>query len=139
MYIHLYALDIHDIWYQIYKYLINVLYNVHFRLLLIFQGTVLGKIEFDDQPIEFEDPNIRNLMAEVSTQVIWLVLYLSYLLKIYKITNLVFIYKSFNKKTVTGPDAKNGMGIYGGMNSEKLDLILTWMKIKSTCIRFIEQ
>ena len=45
-------------------------YNVHFRLLFIFQGTVLGKIEFDDQPIEFEDPNIRNLMAEVSTQVI---------------------------------------------------------------------
>ena len=35
----------------------------------IFQGTVLGKIEFTDQPIEFEDPNIRNLIAEVSTKV----------------------------------------------------------------------
>lgn len=33
------------------------------------QGTVLGKIEFTDQPIEFEDPNIRNLIAEVSTKV----------------------------------------------------------------------
>lgn len=32
------------------------------------QGTVLGKIEFDDQPIEFDDPNLRNLMAEVSTK-----------------------------------------------------------------------
>ncbi|KAK7113318.1 hypothetical protein V1264_012626 [Littorina saxatilis] len=32
------------------------------------QGTVLGKIEFDDQPIQFEDPNLRNLMAEISTQ-----------------------------------------------------------------------
>jgi hypothetical protein len=30
---------------------------------------VLGKIEFDDQPIEFENPNLRNLMAEVSTEV----------------------------------------------------------------------
>ena len=35
-----------------------------------FQGTVLGKIEFSDQPIEFEDPNVRNLIAEVSTQVL---------------------------------------------------------------------
>ena len=33
------------------------------------QGTVLGKIEFSDQPIEFDDPNVRNLIAEVSTQV----------------------------------------------------------------------
>ncbi|PVD34846.1 hypothetical protein C0Q70_06125 [Pomacea canaliculata] len=31
------------------------------------QGTVLGKIEFDDH-IEFDDPNVRNLMAEVSTK-----------------------------------------------------------------------
>ena len=38
------------------------------------QGTVLGKIEFDDQPIEFDDPNLRNLMAETSTKVrYWLV------------------------------------------------------------------
>ena len=35
------------------------------------QGTVLGKIEFDDQPIGFEDPNLRNLMAEISTKVRW--------------------------------------------------------------------
>ena len=30
---------------------------------------MLGKIEFDDQPIEFEDHNLRNLMAEVSCDV----------------------------------------------------------------------
>ena len=30
---------------------------------------MLGKIEFDGQPVEFEDPNIRNLIAEVSTKV----------------------------------------------------------------------
>ena len=35
----------------------------------VFQGTVLGKIEFSDQPIEFDDPNVRNLIAEVSTKV----------------------------------------------------------------------
>jgi carbamoyl-phosphate synthase (ammonia) len=34
------------------------------------QGTVLGKIEFEDQPVEFEDPNTRNLIAESSTKVI---------------------------------------------------------------------
>ena len=33
------------------------------------QGTVLGKIEFEDQPIEFDDPNLRNLIAEISTKV----------------------------------------------------------------------
>ena len=33
------------------------------------QGTVLGKIEFDEQPVQFEDPNLRNLMAEISTKV----------------------------------------------------------------------
>lgn len=32
------------------------------------QGTILGKIEFSDQPIEFDDPNTRNLVAEVSTK-----------------------------------------------------------------------
>uniref|UniRef100_A0A8C9TTT6 Carbamoyl phosphate synthase arginine-specific large chain n=1 Tax=Scleropages formosus TaxID=113540 RepID=A0A8C9TTT6_SCLFO len=40
-------------------------------LLCIFvflQGTVLGKIEFDGQLIEFSDPNERNLIAEVSTK-----------------------------------------------------------------------
>lgn len=36
------------------------------------QGTVLGKIEFDDQPIAFDDPNLRNLIAEASTKVILL-------------------------------------------------------------------
>jgi carbamoyl-phosphate synthase (ammonia) len=33
------------------------------------QGTVLGKIEFEDQPVEFKDPNTRNLIAESSTKV----------------------------------------------------------------------
>ena len=35
----------------------------------ILQGTILGKIEFEDQPVEFEDPNTRNLTAEVSVKV----------------------------------------------------------------------
>jgi hypothetical protein len=30
---------------------------------------VLGKIEFEDQPVEFKDPNTRNLIAESSTTV----------------------------------------------------------------------
>ena len=30
---------------------------------------MLGKIEFDDQPINFVDPNLRNLIDEVSTKV----------------------------------------------------------------------
>jgi len=33
------------------------------------QGTVLGKIEFEGQPVEFADPNKQNLVAEVSTKV----------------------------------------------------------------------
>lgn len=33
------------------------------------QGTVLGKIEFDGQPVEIIDPNRKNLVAEVSTKV----------------------------------------------------------------------
>ena len=33
------------------------------------QGTALGKIEFDGQPVEFSDPNQKNLVAEVSTKV----------------------------------------------------------------------
>ncbi|OWK54975.1 Carbamoyl-phosphate synthase [ammonia], mitochondrial [Lonchura striata] len=32
------------------------------------QGTVLGKIEFEGQPVEFVDPNKQNLIAEVSTK-----------------------------------------------------------------------
>uniref|UniRef100_A0A671W8C4 Carbamoyl-phosphate synthase [ammonia], mitochondrial n=1 Tax=Sparus aurata TaxID=8175 RepID=A0A671W8C4_SPAAU len=33
------------------------------------KGTVLGKIEFDGQPVEISDPNQKNLVAEVSTKV----------------------------------------------------------------------
>ncbi|KAE8299438.1 Carbamoyl-phosphate synthase [ammonia], mitochondrial [Larimichthys crocea] len=32
------------------------------------KGTVLGKIEFDGQPVEITDPNQNNLVAEVSTK-----------------------------------------------------------------------
>jgi carbamoyl-phosphate synthase (ammonia) len=32
------------------------------------KGTVLGKIEFDGQPVDFIDPNLRNLIDEVSTK-----------------------------------------------------------------------
>uniref|UniRef100_H3AH65 Carbamoyl-phosphate synthase [ammonia], mitochondrial n=2 Tax=Latimeria chalumnae TaxID=7897 RepID=H3AH65_LATCH len=32
------------------------------------KGTVLGKIEFEGQPVDFIDPNQRNLIAEVSTK-----------------------------------------------------------------------
>uniref|UniRef100_A0A8C4DZ81 Carbamoyl-phosphate synthase [ammonia], mitochondrial n=1 Tax=Dicentrarchus labrax TaxID=13489 RepID=A0A8C4DZ81_DICLA len=32
------------------------------------KGTVLGKIEFDGQPVEISDPNQKNLVAEVSTK-----------------------------------------------------------------------
>uniref|UniRef100_A0A8C4TS29 Carbamoyl phosphate synthase arginine-specific large chain n=1 Tax=Falco tinnunculus TaxID=100819 RepID=A0A8C4TS29_FALTI len=32
------------------------------------KGTVLGKIEFEGQPMEFTDPNKQNLIAEVSTK-----------------------------------------------------------------------
>ncbi|XP_061648850.1 carbamoyl-phosphate synthase [ammonia], mitochondrial isoform X3 [Phyllopteryx taeniolatus] len=32
------------------------------------KGTVLGKIEFDGQPVEIADPNQKNLIAEVSTK-----------------------------------------------------------------------
>ncbi|XP_029314740.1 carbamoyl-phosphate synthase [ammonia], mitochondrial [Cottoperca gobio] len=32
------------------------------------KGTALGKIEFDGQPIEISDPNLRNLVEEVSTK-----------------------------------------------------------------------
>lgn len=33
-------------------------------------GALLGKIEFEDQPVAFDDPNQRNLVADVSTKVI---------------------------------------------------------------------
>ena len=39
------------------------------RLSCYFQNTTLGKIVFEGDPIEFHDPNQRNLMAEVSTEV----------------------------------------------------------------------
>ena len=35
----------------------------------LLKGTVLGKIEFEDQPVEFVDPNQRNLTADVSVEV----------------------------------------------------------------------
>lgn len=31
-------------------------------------GVMLGKIEFPGQHVEIEDPNLRNLVAEVSTK-----------------------------------------------------------------------
>lgn len=46
--------------------------NFNLYLLKIFfllKGTVLGKIEFEDQPVEFVDPNQRNLTADVSVEV----------------------------------------------------------------------
>ncbi|XP_071791586.1 carbamoyl-phosphate synthase [ammonia], mitochondrial-like [Asterias amurensis] len=49
---------------------VPALYGIDTRMLtkkIRDEGTILGKIEFDDQPIEFVDPNLRNLMAEVST------------------------------------------------------------------------
>ncbi|XP_070569881.1 carbamoyl-phosphate synthase [ammonia], mitochondrial-like [Ptychodera flava] len=50
---------------------VPALYGIDTRMLTKIirdKGTVLGKIEFSDQPVEFEDPNLRNLIAEVSTQ-----------------------------------------------------------------------
>ena len=50
---------------------VPALHGVDTRLLTKFireRGTVLGRIEFDGKPVEeFIDPNLRNLMAEVST------------------------------------------------------------------------
>jgi len=48
---------------------IPALYGIDTRLLTKLvreKGTVLGKIEFEGQPVEFSDPNQRNLIAEVS-------------------------------------------------------------------------
>ena len=50
---------------------IPALYGVDTRRLtkrLRESGAVLGKIEFDGQPVEFDDPNGRNLSREVSTK-----------------------------------------------------------------------
>ena len=41
------------------------------------KGALLGKIEFGDEKVEFDDPNQRNLVAEVSrkeVQLVWLLL-----------------------------------------------------------------
>uniref|UniRef100_UPI00398E636B carbamoyl-phosphate synthase [ammonia], mitochondrial isoform X2 n=1 Tax=Pristiophorus japonicus TaxID=55135 RepID=UPI00398E636B len=50
---------------------IPALYGVDTRMLTKIvrdKGTILGKIEFDGDPVEFVDPNVRNLMAEISTK-----------------------------------------------------------------------
>lgn len=50
---------------------IPALYGIDTRMLtktIRDKGTILGKIEFDDQPVELLDPNIRNLTAEVSVK-----------------------------------------------------------------------
>ncbi|CAH1789870.1 unnamed protein product [Owenia fusiformis] len=48
---------------------VPALYGIDTRMLTKYirdKGTVLGKIEYDDMPIDFVDPNLRNLIAEVS-------------------------------------------------------------------------
>ncbi|KAL6484311.1 hypothetical protein MHYP_G00063560 [Metynnis hypsauchen] len=50
---------------------VPALYGVDTRMLTKIirdKGTVLGKIEFEGQPVEITDPNKRNLVAEVSTK-----------------------------------------------------------------------
>ncbi|NWS99344.1 CPSM synthase, partial [Mionectes macconnelli] len=50
---------------------VPALYGVDTRMLsklIRDKGTVLGKIEFEGQPVEFADPNKQNLIAEVSTK-----------------------------------------------------------------------
>ncbi|XP_066543719.1 carbamoyl-phosphate synthase [ammonia], mitochondrial isoform X2 [Amia ocellicauda] len=50
---------------------VPALYGVDTRMLTKIirdKGTVLGKIEFDEQPVEIYDPNQRNLVADVSTK-----------------------------------------------------------------------
>ncbi|RMC18344.1 hypothetical protein DUI87_04230 [Hirundo rustica rustica] len=50
---------------------VPALYGIDTRMLsklIRDKGTVLGKIEFEGQPVEFEDPNKQNLIAEVSTK-----------------------------------------------------------------------
>ncbi|KAG8124663.1 hypothetical protein E2320_019916, partial [Naja naja] len=50
---------------------IPALYGIDTRMLskiIRDKGTILGKIEFEGQPVEFLDPNKKNLIAEVSTK-----------------------------------------------------------------------
>ncbi|XP_069472013.1 carbamoyl-phosphate synthase [ammonia], mitochondrial [Ambystoma mexicanum] len=50
---------------------VPALYGIDTRMLaktIRDKGTVLGKIEFEGAPVEFVDPNKRNLIAEVSTK-----------------------------------------------------------------------
>ncbi|XP_060733101.1 carbamoyl-phosphate synthase [ammonia], mitochondrial [Tachysurus vachellii] len=50
---------------------VPALYGVDTRMLTKIirdKGTVLGKIEFEGQPVEITDPNERNLVSEVSTK-----------------------------------------------------------------------
>ncbi|NWS69318.1 CPSM synthase, partial [Crotophaga sulcirostris] len=50
---------------------VPALYGIDTRMLsklIRGKGTVLGKIEFEGQPVEFADPDKRNLIAEVSTK-----------------------------------------------------------------------
>ncbi|XP_075367622.1 carbamoyl-phosphate synthase [ammonia], mitochondrial [Mycteria americana] len=50
---------------------VPALYGIDTRMLsklIRDKGTVLGKIEFEGQPMEFADPNKQNLIAEVSTK-----------------------------------------------------------------------
>ncbi|NXQ13915.1 CPSM synthase, partial [Peucedramus taeniatus] len=50
---------------------VPALYGIDTRMLsklIRDKGTVLGKIEFEGQPVEFVDPNKQNLIAEVSTK-----------------------------------------------------------------------
>ncbi|KAF5893000.1 carbamoyl-phosphate synthase [ammonia], mitochondrial, partial [Clarias magur] len=50
---------------------VPALYGVDTRMLTKIirdKGTVLGKIEFEGQPVDITDPNARNLVAEVSTK-----------------------------------------------------------------------
>ncbi|KAF2987333.1 hypothetical protein EK904_002370 [Melospiza melodia maxima] len=50
---------------------VPALYGIDTRMLsklIRDKGTVLGKIEFEGQPMEFVDPNKQNLIAEVSTK-----------------------------------------------------------------------
>ncbi|XP_010012456.1 PREDICTED: carbamoyl-phosphate synthase [ammonia], mitochondrial, partial [Nestor notabilis] len=50
---------------------VPALYGIDTRMLSKLtrdKGTLLGKIEFEGQPVEFADPNNQNLIAEVSTK-----------------------------------------------------------------------
>lgn len=56
----------------------------HLTKMIREQGAILGKIEFDDKPVSFDDPNLRNLIGEVSLKVrIYSILLWSF--QIYKI------------------------------------------------------